>query len=243
MSEAAELAPIPLRTTLADRRSPRPESRDNPSLDANVRRRGLAEAHGEPPLDEEAERVVTVLYETVLLRPEVRTSLRADTTLSEPMRRRALALAEQIPQSPFRPTRASWSVACQRSAPPETHPPGLEAGRGRLGKLEPAMQNSSTPWAWPCTARGITARGPVTLTQSDCLTLKWRRGRNRRTAFLANLTTGSASQNKCVERPGLLAGADEEAREHVSTSEAQLFLSEAEAIELDLAFPSQPFAP
>ncbi len=31
--------------------------------------------------------------------------------------------------------------------------------------------------------------------------------------------------------------------EHASTSEAQLFLSEAEAIELDLAFPSDPFAP
>ena len=30
---------------------------------------------------------------------------------------------------------------------------------------------------------------------------------------------------------------------HASTSEAQLFLSEAEAIELDPAFPSQPFAP
>ena len=31
--------------------------------------------------------------------------------------------------------------------------------------------------------------------------------------------------------------------EHASASEAQLFLSEAEAIELDLAFPSEPFAP
>ena len=31
--------------------------------------------------------------------------------------------------------------------------------------------------------------------------------------------------------------------EHASTSEAQLFLREAEAIELDLAFPSDPFAP
>jgi len=31
--------------------------------------------------------------------------------------------------------------------------------------------------------------------------------------------------------------------EHAGTSEAQLFLSEAEAIDLDLAFPSEPFAP
>ena len=31
--------------------------------------------------------------------------------------------------------------------------------------------------------------------------------------------------------------------EHASTSEAQLFLSEAEVIELDLAFPSESFAP
>ena len=31
--------------------------------------------------------------------------------------------------------------------------------------------------------------------------------------------------------------------EHASTSEAQLFLREAEAIELDLAFPSEPFVP
>ncbi len=128
--------------------------RDNPSFGAEGRRRALdlAEAHGELLLDQEAERVVNGLYERLLLRPEVRASLRADKTLSEPMRQRALALAEQIPESPSRLNRASWSVASQRGAPPEAYRLALTAGRGRLPARAEQWRTAQHP-----------GRGPVPL--------------------------------------------------------------------------------
>ena len=116
--------------------------RDNPSLDAEVRRRALelAEAHGELLLDREAERVVNGLYERPLLRPEVRASVSADKTLNEPMRRRVLALAEQIPESPSRLNVVSWSVVRQQAAQPEAIRLALRQAEAAC-QLEPGNGN------------------------------------------------------------------------------------------------------
>ena len=56
-----------------------------------------------------------------LLRPAVRARLVADKTLSEPVRRRALALAEQIPESAYSLNEISPS-GCSRTtgSPSET---------------------------------------------------------------------------------------------------------------------------
>ena len=107
--------------------------RDNPALDPEVRRRALdlVGPYGERLVDHEAERVVNALYET-LLRPAVRARLLADKTLSEPVRRRALTLAEQIPESASCLNAASWSIVSQPGARSGGVSPGLGAGRGRL---------------------------------------------------------------------------------------------------------------
>ena len=132
--------------------------RDNPTLDSEMRRRALdlAGPYGASLLEHEAERVVNALYET-LLRPAVRARLLADKTLSEPVRRRALTLAELIPESASRLNSVSWSVVSQPDAAMEAYRLALEQAEPPAGSCR-TMSISSTPWAWPNTARGIIAR-------------------------------------------------------------------------------------
>ncbi len=218
--------------------------RVNPSLDADVRRRAqdLAEAHGEFLLDQEAERVVNGLYERMLLRTEVRASLRADETLREPLRRRVLALAEQIPESPSRLNDASWSVVRQRGAPPEAYRVALEQAEAAC-QLEPGNGALLNTLGVAQYRSGHYAEAVATLTQSDRLNSGGALGSQPADlAFLALAHHGLGEPDQARSALGRLRALMKKP-EHASTSESQLFLSEAEAIELDLAFPSQPFAP
>ncbi len=218
--------------------------RVNPSLDADVRRRALdlAEAHGEFLLDQEAERVVNGLYERMLLRTEVRASLRADETLREPLRRRVLALAEQIPESPSRLNDASWSVVRQRGAPPEAYRVALEQAEAAC-QLEPGNGALLNTLGVAQYRSGHYAEAVATLTQSDRLNSGGTLGAQPADlAFLALAHHGLGEPDQARSALGRLRALMKKP-EHASTSESQLFLSEAEAIELDLAFPSQPFAP
>jgi WD40 repeat protein/serine/threonine protein kinase len=218
--------------------------RDNPSLDHDVRRRAqeLAEAHGELLLDQEAERVVNGLYDRLLLRPEVRASLLADRTLGEPMRRRALALAEQTPESPARLNEVSWSVARQRGAPPEGYRLAVRRAEAacQLVPNNGAMLNTLGVAEYRA---GLYSDAVATLTQSDRLNSGGTLGAQPADlAFLAlaHHRLGQPDQARsALDRLRALM----KKPAHASTSESQVFLSEAEAIELDLAFPSQPFAP
>jgi hypothetical protein len=218
--------------------------RDNPSLDAEVRRRArdLAEAQGELLLDQEAERVVSGLYERLLLRPEVRASLRADTTLNEPMRQRALALAEQIPESPSRLNDVSWSVARQRDAPPEAYRLALRQAEAAC-ELEPGNGALLSALGVAQYRSGHYREAVATLTQSDRLNSGGALGSQPADlAFLALAHHRLGEPDKARTALGRLRALMKKP-EHAIASEAQLFLSEAEAIELDLAFPSEPFAP
>jgi WD40 repeat protein/serine/threonine protein kinase len=218
--------------------------RNNPSLDAEVRRRALelAEDHGELLLDQEAERMVNDLFERPLLRPEVRATLRADKMLSEPMRQRALALAEQMPESPSRLNTVSWSVASQRGAPPEAY---------RLARLqaEAACRLEPTNGALLNTLgvaqyrSGHYREAVATLTESDRLNSAGALGSqpaDLALLALAHHRLGEPDQARAAL--GRLR-ALMKTPEHASTSEDQLFLSEAETIELDRDFPADPFAP
>ena len=79
--------------------------------------------------------MVHALHET-LLRPMVRARLLADKTLSEPVRRRALTLAEQIPESAGRLNEVSWSVVSRPDATPEAYRLALEQAETAC-RLEP----------------------------------------------------------------------------------------------------------
>jgi hypothetical protein len=218
--------------------------RDNRSLDAEVRRsaRDLAKAHGELLPDQETERVVNGLYERLLLRPEVRASLRADTALNEPMRQRALALADQIPESPSRLNDVSWSVVRQRDAPLEAYRLALRQAQAAC-HLEPSNRFLLGTLGVAQYHSGRYRESVATLTQSGWLNAGGALGSQPAVlAFLAlahhRLGEPDQARTALVRLTVLM-----KKPEHASASEAHLFLSEAEPIELDLAFPSEPFAP
>ena len=241
--------------------------RDNPTLDPEVRRQALdlAGSYGDRLLDQEAERVVNALYET-LLRPAVRARLlrrqdaqragaaagpdpgRADPGVCDPPQYGQLA--GRIPAG-----RRTGGVS-----------PGLGAGRDRL-PAEPGNGAILNTLGVAQYRAELYREAVATLTQSDRLNSEgggYATGRPGLPA-LAHHRLGESDQARTVlGRLRALMKKPEHAStservyqgrllwsqmdlmkkpEHASASEAQSFLREAEAIELDLAFPSDPFAP
>jgi WD40 repeat protein len=218
--------------------------RDHPSLDAAVRRRALdlAGPYGDRLLDQEAERVVGALYNRPLLRPEVLASLRADAGLSEPVRQRALALAEQVPESPYPLNTVSWQVVRQPGAAPGAYDLALRQAEV-ASRLVPGQTMLLNTLGVAQYRAGQDRAAVATLSQADRLNTEAGRGSlPADLAFLAlaHHRLGDAGQARAalgrlralMKRP-----------EFAANEEFRSFLREAEAIELDLAFPADPFAP
>jgi len=221
--------------------------RSDPSLSAEVRQLALelAEARVRVITDEETYRMVQSLFAKLVLKDDVLESLRVDASLSEPVRAQALALAEHNPadatplSQAVRINRASWSLVCQPDADSAAYHRALrgaeaairlipkdrawlvldtEALRGaaqyRLGKFEEA-------------AATLTRAGGV-LSPSA-----W--------AFLGlaqhRLGQEEKAQGSLKRLRELMKGAY-----FASDRESQQSLREAEQIEMDLAFPADPFA-
>ncbi len=215
--------------------------RSDPTLDSEVRRRALdlAGPYGASLLDHEAERVVNALHET-LLRPAVRARLRADKTLSEPVRRRALTLAEQIPESAGRLNEVSWSVVSRPGAAPEAYRLALEQAETAC-RLEPDNGGMLNTLGVAQYRTGHFREAVATLTESDRINSMGPHGPQS-----ADLAFRALAHHRLGERDQALADLSRlralmRKIERTIVSENQLFLGEAEAIELDLAFPSDPF--
>ncbi len=75
----------------------------DPTISDEVRQRArdLAEPRMQALASDEADRLVRSLFDKLLLKEDVLESLRADATLSEPVRREALRLAESFPDDPI----------------------------------------------------------------------------------------------------------------------------------------------
>jgi eukaryotic-like serine/threonine-protein kinase len=214
---------------------------DNPTLDPDVRRRALdlAGPYGASLLDHEAERVVNALYET-LLRPAVRARLLADKTLSEPVRRRALALAEQIPESAFVLNGVSWSVVSRPGAAPEAYRLALEQAETAC-RLEPDNGAGLNTLGVAQYRAGQYREAVATLTESDRINSEGELGSQASDlAFRALAHHRLGEQDRAHADLGRLRALMRKPA-HASVSEVRSFLREAEAIELDLAFPSDPF--
>ncbi len=216
--------------------------RDNPTLDSEVRRRALdlAGPYGASLLEHEAERVVNALYET-LLRPAVRARLLADKTLSEPVRRRALTLAELIPESASRLNSVSWSVVSQPDAAMEAYRLALEQAETAC-RLVPDNVNFLYTLGVAQYRTGHYREAVATLTESDRINSEGPSGSQP-----ADLAFRALAHHRLGERDRARADLGRlralmRKPEYASVSENRLFLREAEAIELDLAFPSDPFA-
>jgi len=80
----------------------------NPSISGDVRDRALGEV--ESHVESEANRLVKSLFDKLLVREDVLDSLRAQSALSQPVRTRALALAQGYPVDANRLNEVSWNL-------------------------------------------------------------------------------------------------------------------------------------
>src|SRR5262249_18551542 len=77
-------------------------------------------------VEREARSAVRLLFEKPLLKTEVLAALRADQSLSEPVRQQALAMAQRLRGDPDRLNSASWGIVSRLGAAPEQYGRALQ---------------------------------------------------------------------------------------------------------------------
>ena len=92
----------------------------------------LAEQYGRYLVVREAERVVDETFAKLVSRSEVLESLRADSALAEPVRREALALAEETDEDPRKLNSTGWNVVRSPGGEPAAYDQRHAAGGSRL---------------------------------------------------------------------------------------------------------------
>jgi eukaryotic-like serine/threonine-protein kinase len=218
--------------------------RHDPTLGDRVRQCALdlAEPYGRSLVVHEAERVVHALFAKPMFRPEVLASLRNDASLSEPVRRQALALAEQVSEYPISLDIASRAVVRRSSAEPAAYRLALRQAETAcrivpndyfllktLGVAQYRVGEHAEAMATLTRADQIRAGNPVGWDPADLAFLSLAQQRMGKTKD-ARATLGRLQE--VLKKP-----------EWVHNSEMHAYLREAESIELDLVFPTDPFAP
>jgi hypothetical protein len=217
--------------------------RHDPTLGAEVRQRALEQAvpYGRSLVDHEAERQVHTLYAQPLLRPEVLERLRTDSALSEPVRQRAIALAESMPEHAGRLDAASRTVVFQPGAAPAAYRLAFVQAEAAC-RLIPQGGDFLTTLGIAQYRLGQYREAVATLTQADRLNSVAPTG-----PIPADLAFLALAQH-CLGQPDQARAALARLQatmkrpEWASDEEARGVLREAEAIEQDLAFPPDPFA-
>ncbi len=233
--------------SLFDRKLPTAEIlariRRDATLGTEARHRALAlaEAYGHSLVAREAERVVASLYAEPMLRPEVLASLRTDSSLAEPVRREALALAERFPDYPAKLDAASWPVVSRPGA-------GMAAYRLALRRAETACRLVPDEVGYLNTLGiaqyrlGQYQEAAATLSRVERLSTALKdvpSPANPAFLALAQYRLGQTDRARAaLSRLREAMKAPRWARD----GEAQGWLNEAEAIELDLVFPADLFA-
>jgi tetratricopeptide (TPR) repeat protein len=203
----------------------------------------LVQPYGDSLTTQHAERLVESLYAQAKLRPEVLENLRRDAKLGDDVRRRALLLAEQVPERPESLDEASRAVVRQ---------PTDESAGYRLALSQAEMA-----------CRLVPGDGDFLNTLGIA---QYRLGRYEQAVGTLTLAKRAHEDNwnglsypqdlafLALSRYGL--GQPDQARAAMSrlremlkkpqwapSEEAQSFLREAEVIEMDVAFPPDPFVP
>jgi WD40 repeat protein len=202
----------------------------------------LAGPYGESLVTHEAERLVESLYEKGMLRPDVLASLRSAVSLPEPVRLRALALAERIPEYPDRLDNQSREVVRRPGADPTAYHIALRQAETACRLVPNNLELLSTLGIAQYRA-GRYLDALATLTRVSRL-----HAESQSVPGVADMAFMTLSQ--------LQLGQVDEARKSLDrlrhTLEAPAYdrngpgyalLREAEAVELDVAFPVHPFAP
>jgi hypothetical protein len=218
--------------------------RHDPTLYAEVRRRALAlaEPYAQSLVAHAAERAVQSRLGAGMFRSEVLASLHGDAALSESVRQCALELAGQIPERPWWLDGVSWSVVQRPDAEADAYHRARQQAELAC-RLIPQDGVLLTTLGVAQYRVGNDAEAAATLTLAD--------------QILARIDSERAE-----ERLGFLAlaqhrlGKAEEARVTLGRlrvimnqpgwgrrESAQVSPREIEALEQDIAFPADPFAP
>jgi tetratricopeptide (TPR) repeat protein len=214
--------------------------RRDPALSEPVRKRALelGEAHGQALVEREAEKLVESLYAKAMLRSEVLESLRGDASLSEPVRRQALALAEQVPENPNRLLPASQNVVRQPGGEPATY--RLALRRAEAGcALMPNSEYGLRTLGMAQYRVGQYREALDTLTQAGQLLPDGPSPEVLAFLALSQYQLGQTDQARTtLDSLRVRLNKPDQA----GNTQSRAFLREAEAIEQDLAFPADPFA-
>jgi hypothetical protein len=218
--------------------------RNDPTLDAEVRHRALdlAGPHEQSLVIHEAERAVFSRLGAGMFRPEAVASLRDDPALSEPVRRRALDLAGHLPEVPQGHNAESWSVVSRPDAEAAAYRRALRQAELAC-RLVPEDGEFLTTLGAAQYRLGSDAEAVATLMLADEILTRF--GMDLRVDRLALLALTQHRLGKVAEARAAL----DRLRQVVSqpgwnVSEHLLaFLAEIKALEQDLAFPADPFAP
>ena len=194
-------------------------------------------------MTQHAERLVESLYAQAKFRPEVMENLRRDAKLSDAVRQRALAIAEQVPENPESLDEASRAVVRQPSAEPAAYRLALRQAEAAC-RLVPGDGDFLNTLGIAQYRLGLYEQAAGTLSLARQVHEDNWNGLSYPAdlAFLAlsRYRLGQADQARATM--GRL-------REMIKTpqwapsDEAQMFLREAETIELDALFPAEPFVP
>jgi hypothetical protein len=218
--------------------------RNDPTLSDLTRERALdlAEEYGKNLVVHEAESFVEGKFARGWFRAEVLESVRTDSGLSEPVRKRALVLAEQIPENAVLLDQASSSVVSL---------PGAEVGAYRLAlhqaeaacRVIPDHGGFLTTLGLAQYRVGDYAAALATLTRADQINAPAVGGSTSPIdlAFLALAQHRVGQADQARSTLGRLRETMEK-EPWIEDKLAQAWLREAEAIELDRVFPADPLA-
>jgi hypothetical protein len=144
--------------------------RADKTIQEPVRERALAlaEPFWRDRIRREAERAVQARFWKAMTRPEVLDDLRADSALSEPVRREALAMAKQHVENALILDRASRAVVRLPSAEPAAYRRALDQAELAC-RLAPYEGTYHTTLALAQYRVGMFAEAIATLTQADML--------------------------------------------------------------------------
>jgi hypothetical protein len=218
--------------------------RHDPTLDDEVRRRALAlaEPYEQSLVAHEAERAVFVRYGGGMFRPEVLASLHGDAALSESVRRSALDLAEHIPEDPYSLNAVSWSVVQRPDAEAAAYRRALRQAEHAC-RLVPQEVGFLTTLGAAQYRVGKDREAVATLTLADPIITRIDFTETvEHLAFLAlaqHRLGKSEEARTAMGRLRLIA--NQPGGEQYTAPPAPF--REIEALEQDLAFPADPFAP
>jgi hypothetical protein len=228
--------------------------RSDPALGASVRAHALAlaESHGHLLVLREAERVVLSIFTRqsmrvdvpgLSLQEDVLEKLRANTSLSEPVRQQALALADRIPENPWMLNLASFHVVSRPDAEAAAYRLALRQAEAAC-RLVPNDGLLHTTLGMAQYRVGRYQDALTTLSRADQLHTT-HPDANLAFLALAQHRLGHTEQAR-VTSSRLRALMKEPRWARIDRDSAELVraaLHEAEAIELDRVFPADPFAP